>query len=50
LVELELADCAAAHYSSEVDIVVQNDFYWCFFTGDLYWGSMRESGMVGREF
>ena len=35
LVDLELADCPTMGCSSEVDILIGNDIYWCFFTGDL---------------
>ena len=34
LVDLELADCPAIGCSSEVDILIQNYIYRCFFSGD----------------
>ena len=40
LVDLELADCPTIECSSEVDILIENDIYWCFFTRDLKRGNL----------
>ena len=43
LVDLELADQPTEDCDSEVDLLIGNDFYWSFFTGDMKRG---ESGPV----
>ena len=45
LVDLELADCPAVDCGSEVDILIGNDIYWCFFTGDLKRGEFGPVAM-----
>ena len=45
LVDLELADCPTIGGSSEVDILIGNDIYWCFFTGDLKRGEIGPVAM-----
>ena len=45
LVELELADCPVIGFSSEVDILIGNDIFWCFFTGDLKRGEFGSVAM-----
>ena len=46
LANLELADDPTAGCTSEVDVLIGNDFYWSFFTGDLKRG---ESGPVAMK-
>ena len=45
LVDLELADRPTIGCSSEVDILIGNDIYWCFFTGDLEQGEFGPVAM-----
>ena len=45
LVDLELADCPVVDCGSEVDILIANDIYWCFFTGDLKRGEFGPVSM-----
>ena len=45
LVDLELADCPTIGCSSEVDILIGNDIYWSFFTGDLKRGEIGPVAM-----
>ena len=45
LVDLELADCPVVDCGSEVDILIGNDIYWCFFTGDLKRGEFGPVAM-----
>ena len=44
LADLELADHPTEDCDSDVDVLIGNDFYWSFFTGDMKRG---ESGPVG---
>ena len=45
LVDLELTDHPTIGCSSEVDILIGNDIYWCFFTGDLERGEFGPVAM-----
>ena len=45
LVDLELANCPSVDCGSEVDILIGNDIYWCFFTGDLKRGEFGPVAM-----
>ena len=46
LADLELADHPTEDCDSEVDVLIGNDFYWSFFTGDMKRG---ESGPVAMK-
>ena len=46
LVDLKLADQPSEDCGSEVDVLIGNDFYWSFFTGDTKRG---ESGPVAMK-
>jgi len=44
LADLELADHPTEDCGSEVDLLIGNDFYWSFFTGDMKRGGIRTRG------
>jgi len=46
LADLKLADHPTEDCGSEVDLLIGNDFYWSFFTGDMEW---VESGPVAMK-